>query len=62
MLMSDGGGMLIDTAIAAGNDDCEYTAAVASVTVMGRCPPDVNVVFVFSVSAMVIFNPALLTV
>jgi hypothetical protein len=63
MLMSDGGARLTTTDMAAGTDVCEYTAAVASDTVIGRKPPDVNAVCVFlTASAMLMRSPELLTV
>ena len=63
MLMSDGGARLTTTDMAAGTDVCEYTAAVASDTVIGRKPPDVNAVCVFlTASAMLMRRPELLTV
>ena len=63
MLMSDGGARLTTTDMAAGTDVCEYTAAVASDTVIGRKPPDVNGVCVFlTASAMLMRRPELLTV
>jgi len=61
--MSDGGGMLMDTANAPATELCEYTDVTDSANVIGKNPPVRKSVLVFAIAlAMLILVPALLAV